>query len=163
MRYFITFSCYGARMHGHDTGSVDPRHNLPGTPLVNPNKMRAKVERQKMDQPPFLLDAQGRASVLGTLHDVCTNRGWTLFAAHVRTNHVHVVVEATAVPEKVMNAFKAYASRRLNRASDCEIARKRWSRHGSTRWLWNDRDVRAAIQYLAEEQGEPMAVFVLQD
>ena len=150
-------------MHGDDTGSVDPRHNLPGTPLVQPDTMRAGVERQKMDQPPFLLDAQSRAAVLDALHEVCTNRGWNLFAAHVRTNHVHAVVEAGVLPEKVMNAFKAYSSRRLNRASRCEIARKRWSRHGSTRWLWNDRDVRAGLRYVVDEQGEPMALFVLQN
>jgi REP element-mobilizing transposase RayT len=163
MRYFITFACYGARIHGDDKGSVDPRHNLRGAPLIDPSKARATVERQRMDQPPFLLDAQDRAAVLDTLHEVCTNRGWTLFAAHVRTNHVHAVVEATVLPEKVMNAFKAYASRRLNRASGCEMARKRWSRHGSTRWLWNDRDVRTALRYVVEEQGEAKAVFVRQN
>jgi len=163
MRYFITFACYGARVHGDDTGSVDPRHNLPGTPLVEPDEIRANAERQKMDQPLFLLDAEGRAAVLDTLHEVCASRGWTLFAAHVRANHVHAVVEAGVLPEFVMNTFKAYASRRLNVASRCEIARKRWSRHGSTRWLWNEQDVRAALQYVVEEQGEPMAVFVLQN
>jgi hypothetical protein len=34
---------------------------------------------------------------------------------YVRTNHVHVIVEADVRPEKVMNAFKPYTSRGLNR------------------------------------------------
>lgn len=57
-----------------------------------------------------------------------------------------------------MNDFKAYASRKLNRLGGKE-RRNRWARHGSTRWLWKDQDVRDAIRYVVEEQGEAMAVF----
>ena len=38
-------------------------------------------------------------------------------------------------------------------------ARKRWVRHGSTRWLWKRENVSAAIRYVVDEQGDPMAVF----
>jgi len=58
-----------------------------------------------------------------------------------------------------MNDFKSYASRSLNRLGSDESNQKRWARHGSTRWLWTDEDVRQAIQYVIDEQGEPMAVF----
>lgn len=34
-----------------------------------------------------------------------------MLAAHVRTNHVHVVVDAGIDPERVMRDFKAYAAR----------------------------------------------------
>ena len=73
---------------------------------------------------------------------------------------MHVVVEAEAPPEKIMNAFKSYASRALNRMGRDGSDRKRWARHGSTRWLWKDQDVKGAIRYVVEEQGEPMAVFL---
>ena len=36
---------------------------------------------------------------------------------------------------------------------------KRWTRHGSTRYLWKAEDVEATIQYVVHEQGDPMAVF----
>src|SRR6266496_3146556 len=71
------------------------------------------------------------------IQEVCGYRGWNLLAAHVRSNHVHTVVEAEAEPERVMNDFKIYASRRLTRMSLDEPNRKRWARHGSTRWLGN--------------------------
>jgi hypothetical protein len=70
------------------------------------------------------------------------------------------VVEAGDRPEKVMNDFKSYASRALNRLEADTSERKRWARHGSTRWLWKDQDVREAIRYVVEEQGEPMEVFL---
>jgi REP element-mobilizing transposase RayT len=85
-------------------------------------------------------------------------RGWGLLAAHVRTNHVHAVVEADVRPEKVMNSFKSYASRNLNGVGVDEPDRKRWARHGSTRWLWKDEDVEKAICYVVSGQGEPMEV-----
>jgi hypothetical protein len=59
-----------------------------------------------------------------------------------------------------MNDFKAYASRALNRVEGRESRLRRWACHGSTRWLWRDRDVLEAIRYVVEEQGEPMAVFL---
>jgi hypothetical protein len=58
-----------------------------------------------------------------------------------------------------MTDFKAYASRWLNRLRLDEPNRKRWTRHGSTRWLWKPQHVSAAVQYVVAEQGDPMAVF----
>ena len=62
-----------------------------------------------------------------------------------------------------MNEFKSYASRALNRTGREAPDRKRWARHGSTRWLWKDEDVRQALQYVIEEQGDPMALFVAKE
>jgi REP element-mobilizing transposase RayT len=112
-----------------------------------------------MTQAPYVLDELARPTVLQALQEVCAHRRWTLLAAHVRTNHVHAIVEADARPEKVMNDFKSYASRALNRVED-GTERKRWAHHGNTRWLWEDQNVREAIRYVIEEQGEPMAFFV---
>jgi hypothetical protein len=79
---------------------------------------------------------------------------------HVRTNHVHVVVDAPVAPEKVLNEFKAYASRRLNQIGLDNADRRRWSRHGSTRYLWKREEVESAIGYVADRQGDPMALYV---
>jgi hypothetical protein len=58
-----------------------------------------------------------------------------------------------------MNDRKSYASRCLNQMRLDEPTRKRWARHGSTRWLWEPENVSAAIRYVVDEQGERMAVF----
>src|SRR5580658_2098458 len=58
MRYFITFACYGARLHGAEAGSVDPRHNLLRAPLVEPDSMRVSFERNRM--PTALLPGHGK-------------------------------------------------------------------------------------------------------
>jgi REP element-mobilizing transposase RayT len=108
----------------------------------------------------YVLDRDRRVTVLGVLREVCLHHGWSLWAAHVRTNHVHAVVEADMRPEKVMHAFKAYASRSLNRLGIDATERKRWARHGSTRWLWTDEDVQESVRYVVSGQGEPMEVYL---
>ncbi len=113
-----------------------------------------------MLQAPYLLDRRSRETVLEALREVCVHRGWSLLAAHVRTNHVHAVVVADVRPESVLNDFKSYASGGLNRLGKERPDRKRWARHGSTQWLWKDQDVQEAIRYVVEGQGEPMAVFL---
>jgi len=112
-----------------------------------------------MGQPPYRLNVTRRKIVLDALLDRCQQQEWKLLAAHVRTNHVHLVVEAEVRPERIMNDLKSYASRCLNRRETDESARKRWARHGSTRWLWKPEHVSAAIRYVVEEQGDPLAVF----
>ncbi|MGH9567763.1 MAG: hypothetical protein ACRD4I_17445 [Candidatus Angelobacter sp.] len=79
------------------------------------------------------------------------------------SNHVHVIVEAEAQPERIMNELKSYASRELNRLGRDGPDRRRWARHGSTRWLWRDEDVRRALHYVIEAQGEPMALFATEE
>jgi len=153
LRYFITFACYGVRLHGDESGSVDRHHNLPGSRLVDSDSLRASSERRSMQHPPYWMDRESRRAVLSALRGHCVLRSWNLLAAHVRTNHVHVIVEADVRPEKVMNEFKSYASRELNRLYPDDPDRKRWARHGSTRWLWKDEDVQRALQYVVEEQG----------
>lgn len=162
MRYFVTFACYGARLHGEDSGSVDRHHNLVGSRLLEPDAQRRMAERRLMLQDPYVLDEAGRAMVLAAIQRHCAHRGWNLLAAHVRSSHVHAVVEVEARPERIMNEFKSYASRALNQLGSYGPDRKRWARHGSTRWLWKDEDVRQALRYVIEEQGEPMALFAVE-
>jgi REP element-mobilizing transposase RayT len=160
LAYLITFTCYGTWLHGKDPVSVDRKHKVPRTPFVAPHRKREESERRRMDQPPYELDAPRRQVVLNAIREVAEYRGWDLYAAHVRTTHVHVVVGAASVrPEKIMNDFKAYASRGLNKAGYENAERKRWTRHGSNPYLWEARDVEAAVHYVLHEQGEPMAVF----
>lgn len=112
-----------------------------------------------MKQSAYRLDESRRLIVLEAIQEVCLFRGWQLLAAHIRSTHIHCVVEADVRPERAMNAFKSYASRSLNRLQVEESARIRWAEHGSTRWLWKAQHVNAAIRYVIDDQGPPMAVF----
>ena len=127
--------------------------------MIEADAMRVLAERQEMDQPPYAMDSSRRETVLAGFLERCSECHWRLLAAHVRSNHVHLEVDAEARPERVMNDLKSYASRCLNRMGLDGPARKRWARHGSTRWLWTRESVVAAIRYVVDGQGDPMAVF----
>ena len=156
LAFFVTFTCYGTWLHGDERLSVRRGETEP----CPPDPGLVGFERAEMDQPPYVLDAARRGVVLRTVREVAEHRGWTLLAAHVRTNHLHVVVRADAAPERVMNDFKSYASRRLNESALDPPGRKRWTRHGSTKYLWTEEAVGERIAYTILDQGEPMDLFV---
>ena len=156
LAYFITFSCYGTWLHGSERGSVDREHNLPGTPYLVGDEQRERKEFADLKHPPVELDERQRRVVLDAIREVCRHRGWLLVALHLRTRHVHAVVSADATPEKVMNDFKAYATRRLREAGLAGEEARVWTRHGSTRYLNDAPSVQAACAYVVEEQGEPL-------
>src|SRR5688572_27398562 len=158
MTYLITFACYGSRLHGDPAGSVDRLNNVPGSRLIEADPERVMADLRRMDQPPYRMDESRREVVLSAIWERCQQQQWRLLAAHVRTNHIHLVVEAEARPERIMNDIKSYASRCLNRSGLDGVGRKRWARHGSTRWLWKPEHISAAIHYVVEEQGEAMSV-----
>jgi REP element-mobilizing transposase RayT len=151
----LTFSCYGTRLHGRADGSVDRAHNAWKGRCLNPNAALHDYEERLLRVCPVLLDENERGTVLTAIREVCLHDGWALHAAHVRSNHVHVVVSADCDPNVVMARLKAYASRALN--ARFGPLPKRWTRHGSTLWLWDHREVDKAVGYVLQEQGRPMA------
>jgi REP element-mobilizing transposase RayT len=151
--------CYGCHLHGHESGSVDSNHRQFGSRLLEEDPQRIARERQRMDQAPYDLDENRREVVLQGLQERCRERSWNLLAAHVRSTHIHVIVGAEVRPERIMNDLKSFVSRCLNEKKLDRPTCKRWARHGSTRWLWKHEDVRAAIRYVIDQQGPPMAVF----
>ena len=162
LAYLITYTCYGTRLHGDERGSVDRRHTHPGAPNLPADKERQRKARARMLQPSYKMDPARRNLVLEAILEACQYHSWTPYAVHVRTNHVHCVVHALSIPERVMNTFKARSSSKLNKAGLDPVGRRRWTRHGSTPYLWKEEAVEAAIHYVIYEQGEPMAVYMLE-
>ena len=158
--YLITFTCYGTHLLGHRATSVTKENNLFDTPPEPPSRNREKAMRKRLKQPPYYLDSKRRKIVLRAIVERCQLRSWDLLAAHVRTEHAHVVVEAETTPERVRDDLKAYAGRLLNAAGVDESGRRRWTTGGSGRYLWHESDVSAAVEYVISGQGDPMEVFL---
>jgi REP element-mobilizing transposase RayT len=81
-------------------------------------------------------------------------RKFTLRAINVRSTHVHVVISKAMKPEKIVNDFKIYATRKLRAENEFSGAKKIWSRGASTRYLWKPRNVEGAIDYVLYSQGD---------
>ncbi|HUR54021.1 MAG TPA: hypothetical protein VMZ71_07810 [Gemmataceae bacterium] len=159
LAYFLTFTTYGTWLHGDAPGSVNHDHNEFGTPFIEPDAALRSAVRFKMAQEPLALDEPCRGVVRDAIIAECRFRGWHLLALHVRSNHVHAVIAAGREPEFVMRSCKAHASKCLTKAGFDNRDRKRWTEHGSTRYLWHEDAVSAAAEYTLNRQGEPMAVY----
>ena len=68
-------------------------------------------------------------------------------------NHVHTVVSAICDPERVLNAFKANATRQLREDQLWPHPFSAWADKGSKVWLWNERSVANAVNYVLNGQG----------
>ncbi len=147
LAYEITFTCYGTRLYGDKSGSVDRNHNLPGSPYLPVCQSRVETIDRRLREPRLFLTPRYRKSVLAAVVEVCWYRGWIPLAVHVRTTHLHAVVHGLVDPEKIMDDFKAYATRALNEKHGL-FRRKNWARHGSTRYRWTQEDVEAAARYV---------------
>lgn len=157
LTYLLTFRCYGTHLPGDARGWVDRARGDHRGGFRDPSVALEQHAREQMSDPVYRLDRAASQVVLTAMREVCSVRQWPLLAAHVRTTHVHCVVDAATEPNRVIADFKAYASRALNRA---EGFRRRWAREGSTRRLPTPAAIRSAIRYVVEGQGEPMAVYV---
>ena len=156
--YLITFSCYGTRLHGRDPYSVDRRRNGWKTPYLSPSASLHQHRQKALSEPPAKLNNHERETVLEAIIDVCEHDGFDLHAAHVRSDHVHVVVGGDAEASRILQRIKVYSSRALNRRFGHK--KHRWTTHGSTVHLWHPQKVSEAVDYVVNQQGRPMAHYV---
>lgn len=113
LAYFITFTVYGTFLQGdarwwrsRDKGARPPQ------PLLE------QWHRDRLKHEVILLDDEQRTAVEMEIKRLCEFRGWQLWKANSRTNHVHVVVAASGYDgAKVRDQIKANCTR---------VVRERW-------------------------------------
>lgn len=153
--YLITFRTYGSWLHGDERGSVDRDHDVFGTAMRPPNPSLKERARRQSRASEVTLDMEERSHVLKSIHEVCSYRGWELYAVDVRSNHLHAVVAGSHAPERMLIDLKARATRVLRELGLRLPNQKLWSRHGSTVYLWTDEQIQRACHYVAEQQDDP--------
>ncbi len=147
--YLLTFRTFGTWWHGDDRGSVRRNgNNRFGGPKITPNIPLREAMKVGQRGDSVTLNADQRACIEVAINQVCKFREYSLRALNVRTNHAHAVVSACLNPEKIVNDFKVYATRRLRSKRLFLPTEKVWSRGASTRYLWKPRHVEGAVDYV---------------
>ena len=155
LAYLITWTTYGTWLPGDKRGWVESGK----TGIRSPDASRRQQAVEKLNSEPVFLGSDERQLGEETIEKHCEIRKWELHALNVRTNHVHLVITAPVVPEKVMSQLKAWCSRRLNEnlqptrigiKDNC--SQKWWTNHGSTKWINDESYMRNAIRYVLEGQ-----------
>jgi REP element-mobilizing transposase RayT len=147
--YLLTFRTYGTWLHGDERSSVRRNgNNRYGGPKLTASVPLRDLMRETQTRESFILDSAQRKCVEVANTEVCKFRNYVLRALNVRTDHGHAVVSAAIKPEKIVNDFKVYATRRLRSEGLCGPEEKIWSRGASTRYLWKPRHVLGAVDYV---------------
>jgi REP element-mobilizing transposase RayT len=151
--YFLTFHTYGTWLHGDERGSIDRKgDNIPGSPIIPTDPSRVKFEKSLLKQPPVTFTPSQRRFIDSTIRNVCDFNNWILHAVNVRTQHIHVVITAQKSPESIVNSFKSWCTRKMRENGLWKNEHSPWSRHGSTRYLWNEKAVDDASEYVLYRQ-----------
>ena len=156
LAYFITFRSYGTWLHGDERGSTDRHRNTYGTDKIPKSAPWLRTAEGLLKHPPVKLDAARRSAVVRAVTETCMVREWRLRALNVRTNHVHIVVTAACGPDRVLNAFKANATRHMRAAGCWDHEYGPWARGGSRRYLWTESAILSAVAYVVDGQGEAL-------
>jgi hypothetical protein len=73
---------------------------------------------------------------------------------------VHLVVAiGDAKPSAALNAFKAYATKRMREDRNWTDSTTPWVDKGSRRYLWNERSVERAVDFVRYGQGDELPEF----
>ncbi len=145
--YFITWTTYGTWLPGDIRGW----RKIGAGPQV-PRPLLERWCREQMTGDTVLLAPHDRDTVERVCQEHCDVRGWTLLAVSARTNHVHVVVHADAVPKKVRDQLKANCTRGLRQQADPLDRAKTWTKGGDIEVLDTDKDIEASVIYVTEAQ-----------
>lgn len=123
------------------------------TPVLAPDQKRQREDAGRLRHAPIVLDADARAIVRDTIEAHARLRNWIILEFNVRSNHVHVVVEAAMDPDAMMSQFKAWSTRRLRDAAWIGSKEPVWTEGGSTKYIWNDASLARVLHYVRHEQG----------
>ena len=119
-----------------------------------------EISRARLSHDSVNLNAERRNSVERAIIETCEKRGWKLWARNVRTNHVHTVSSiGVKKPSIALNAFKANATRVMRVDGFWTGERSPWADKGSERWLWTEKHLFDAVNYVLNGQGDDLPKF----
>ena len=155
LAYFITFTTYGAWLHGDNRGST--YRNDGKTQRLTSSERFNNYEKDTLTNQPIVLNQSDREIVLEAIIKHCEIKQWKLFAAHIRTNHVHIVVRSDATKKQIMNQLKAWSTRNLRKQKTFPM--KIWTTGGSAIALYSPEKLSQKISYTLEQQGQKMEFY----
>jgi REP element-mobilizing transposase RayT len=154
LAYFLTWTTSGTWLHGDERGSKDRDHRGLGEPSAPADAGLRRYRQFQLGDSAFLLDSSAkRAAVREAVERTAELRGWRVWALNVRTNHVHVALTADGRPEPVMTSLKAWATKGLVAGGLAAHRERVWTRHGSTRYVWDEAGMENVCRYVRDGQG----------
>jgi REP element-mobilizing transposase RayT len=146
--FFITWTVYGTFLPGDSRGWT--KYGM-GKQLPRP--FLADWAKEQLKHSIELLDPTDRACSRLSIEKIGEERGWKIWIANPRSNHVHVVVTAREYAgNQVRDRLKARCTRefRLQASRFCD--RPVWTRGGDWKCINTEEDLESCILYAGEVQ-----------
>lgn len=156
LAYFITFTTFGTWLHGDKRGSIVRKEGT--TLLLSGQEKLNRHERQKLKSSPVLLNSSHRKIVLDTIIEHCQIKQWHLYVAHIRSNHVHIVIKSNKSIDHVSKELKAWPTRNLRKEGMTNP--KIWTTGSSKKYIFTRQKLLEKIHYVAYEQGKMMECYI---
>ena len=117
--------------------------------------------RQSMRGPAIQIRIDQAHVLLAQFQETAQFRKWGLHAVAIMAEHVHWVV---TLPETShgsigLRDFKSYGSRALTQRFGKPISETWWTSKGSNRWLPDEAELLAAIEYV-RNQHSPLLIWI---
>ena len=146
--FFITWTVYGTFLQG-DARWWRRKH----AGEEKPQPLLEQWHHNRLKHEILLLTSDHREIVTRQIKAHCEHRGWKLWVASPRTNHVHVVVSAIRYDgATVRDQLKANATGGLRKQAPQFIDRPVWTSKGDVQTLYSEDDLGGAVQYASEAQ-----------
>lgn len=165
--WLLTWTTYGTWLPGDERGFVspkfessptEPRCNTPGTDYDTGRPELKERASALLKGPPVFLRAE-HARVLRTqFEETAQFRHWTLVAGAIMANHVHLVVGVPGDPEPatLLQSFKSYGSRALNRTFGKPLSGTWWTEQGSKRKVGDAQHFASVVNYVLRQHAPLM-------
>lgn len=120
-----------------------------------------KSAQQALKCPPIRLIADQAPVFLEQFQETTQHRGWQLVAVGIMANHIHMVtgVPGDPDPEKLLQSYKSYGSRTLNKHWTKPASDTWWTESGSKRKLADEASIFAAVEYIRNQE-YPLLIWI---
>ncbi len=167
--WLLTWTTYATWLVGDARGFVSEirdrngskvLHNVPGEPYDADLPELLQYVRDHLKGDPVYLTAAQAEVLIEQFRETAQHRRWELLAAAVMANHAHLVVGVLGdpAPAKLLIDFKAYATRALKKKWPLPQSGRFWTQSGSKRKLRDDAAVKAAVEYVRNQE-YPLAIY----
>ena len=170
--WFLTWRTYGTWLPGEagfvgNYVSPDGRRvsdNAVGSPTTSPMPALARYAAGQLVRSPVYLTLPQATRLFDQFAETSSYRGRCLDAVAILSNHIHLVVATPGDPDPddLLDDFKAYASRALNRLVGYKPPAPRpiwWAQGGSKRILKSDGHRAGVVRYVRDQE-LPLVVWV---
>ena len=148
LAYFITWTVYGTFLQGDSRWWTQRKQRK-----IQPIPKLQQWHRNRLKHDILLLDHNQREIAESEIVRLCGYRDWHLWAASVRSNHVHAVVSANAHSGKqVRDQLKANCTRVLREKYSQFCGRPVWTVGGDWQCINDEGGLNEAISYVTIAQ-----------